>query len=206
MSPRRRGRPRNVAAHAQIIEAATERFARDGYERTTMGAIADQAGVAVQTIYSAFGSKLGVLSAAHDVAVARDDDPLPLLERPWVGDVAGATSPERACTSAVDYVTQGTVTVAPVYTVIQSAATDADVADLLTRLHDQRRTFSRGLAELLLQVPGTDPTTDRDRLTDIIYGTLCVETYNLFVVECAWPVEQWRLWARDVLTREIVAL
>lgn len=202
MSTRRRGRPRNVAAHAQIIEAATERFTSEGYERTTMGAIAEQAGVAVQTIYSAFGSKLGVLSAAHDVAVARDDDPVPLLERPWVEDVSRAPSAPRACGVAVDYVTGSTATVAPVYTVIQSAAADPDVADLLSRLHDQRRTFSRELAQLLLQVPGADPAADPDRLTDILYATLCVETYNLFVIECGWSIEDWRQWARETITRE----
>ena len=61
-----KGRPRDEAARERIVRAATELFVRDGYVATTIGAIAEQAQVAVKTIYAAYGNKLGVLSAAHD--------------------------------------------------------------------------------------------------------------------------------------------
>lgn len=200
----RRGRPRNEAARAKIIEAGGRLFARDGYARTTMGGIAAEGGVAVQTIYSAFGSKLGVLSAAHDVALASDDDPIPFLDREWFTELSAAASIEEASAVTITHVTASTERVAPIYAVVQSASADPEVAALLADLRDQRHQFSRVLAQQLIKVPGVGPV-DESRLTDILYATLCVETHALYVVECRWPVERWRAWAGGVVTRELAA-
>jgi AcrR family transcriptional regulator len=59
---------RTRATRARIIAAATPLFVRDGYLETTMSGIAKAAGVAVQTLYLSFGSKVAVLEAALDVA------------------------------------------------------------------------------------------------------------------------------------------
>lgn len=67
-----------------MIAAASELFVRDGYLQTTMADVARAADVAVQTLYLGFGSKVAVLAAALDVAIAGDDDLVPVLERPWV--------------------------------------------------------------------------------------------------------------------------
>lgn len=200
MSTSRRGRPRNAAARTRIISAANQLFVRDGYRQTTVGDIAERAGAAVQTIYSAFGSKLGVLSAAHDVALASDDDPVPLLERGWFAELPQADSPMAACEIAVANVTASTVRVAPIYAVVQSASADEDVAALLGELHEQRHSFSRSLARQLLAVPGaSEAMVDEERFADILYATLCVETYTLYVTECGWSVEDWRDRARGTV-------
>lgn len=204
MSTPRRGRPRNEAARAKVIEAGGRLFTRDGYARTTMGGIAAEGGVAVQTIYSAFGSKLGVLSAAHDVALASDDDPIPFLDRDWFTELSEAASIEEAITVTVTHVTASTERVASIYAVVQSASADPEVASLLAGLRDQRHEFSRVLAQQLIRVPEAG-SEDESRLADILYATLCVETYAMYVVECRWPVERWREWAHDVLARELAA-
>lgn len=45
----------------RIAQAADELIKQNGYEQTTIGAIADKAGVATQTVYAIFGSKQGIL-------------------------------------------------------------------------------------------------------------------------------------------------
>lgn len=45
----------------RIAQAADELIKQNGYENTTIGAIADRAGVATQTVYAIFGSKQGIL-------------------------------------------------------------------------------------------------------------------------------------------------
>jgi AcrR family transcriptional regulator len=57
-----------------------------------MAVIAAEAGVAVQSLYPRFGSKLAILSDALDVAIVGDDSPVPLLERPWVQQMLQAGS------------------------------------------------------------------------------------------------------------------
>ncbi|AFJ37828.1 TetR family transcriptional regulator [Mycobacterium intracellulare subsp. chimaera] len=48
----------------RIIEAARERFMRDGYERATVRAIAADAGVDVAMVYYFFGNKEGLFTAS----------------------------------------------------------------------------------------------------------------------------------------------
>jgi len=81
---------RSRATRARILDAANPLFLREGYLTTTTGAIAVAAGVSVQTLYMGFGSKLGILSAALDVAIAGDHEPVPLLDRAWVRELAEA--------------------------------------------------------------------------------------------------------------------
>jgi len=75
----------------QILRVARRLFRERGYAGTSVRLLAEQAGVAVQTIYSAFGSKAGVLAGlpdlideeaeVHDIVAQRDqtDDPRELL-------------------------------------------------------------------------------------------------------------------------------
>src|ERR1700729_3825817 len=57
--------------HAAIAAAALVLFARDGYERTSVDAIAAEAGVSKRTVYSHYGDKenlfLQVLRDTYDV-------------------------------------------------------------------------------------------------------------------------------------------
>jgi AcrR family transcriptional regulator len=82
---RRVGRWRTGQQSRQrIVDAARERFMRDGYERTTVRAIAAAAGVDVAMVYYFFGSKEGLFSASaltgpehplHQLAGLLDDGP-----------------------------------------------------------------------------------------------------------------------------------
>src|SRR5689334_10829413 len=77
-SPRRQAQAE--ATRAAIGRAAGRLFAERGYAGTTMQAIADEAGVAVESVYKA-GSKAQLLRRAHEEAVAGDDRPIALYDR-----------------------------------------------------------------------------------------------------------------------------
>lgn len=201
----RRGRPKDTEARARILAAAGDQFLADGYTATTMTGIARAAGVAVQTLYLAFGSKVGLLSAVHDVTLAGDDDPVPLLERDWVLTVAQAPSITDAWAAVVEHQPPTTVRVAPVYAAIQAAAADPEVAALLTDLRAQRLRFSQELAGRLLALPGARGPGAVDRVADLLYATICPETYSLFVTERGWSVEAWRSWIDTTLRPELIA-
>jgi AcrR family transcriptional regulator len=82
---RRSGRWRTGQQNKQrIIDAARERFMRDGYERATVRAIAADAGVDVAMVYYFFDSKEGLFTASaltgpehplHQLAGLLDDGP-----------------------------------------------------------------------------------------------------------------------------------
>lgn len=56
-APVRAGRPKDDSKRLAIMRAATAQFMSEGYERTSMDAIAQQAGVSKQTVYSHFENK-----------------------------------------------------------------------------------------------------------------------------------------------------
>lgn len=76
-SPRRQEQARRT--QQAILTAARRLFVARGFGATTIEAIARSAGVAVQTVYSAFGSKRRMLIALLDRMAAEAD--LPRLER-----------------------------------------------------------------------------------------------------------------------------
>ena len=66
----------------RIIDAARRLFIERGYAGATIEAIAQEAGVAAETIYAIFKNKRGILSALVDVSVVGEDLAIPLLQRP----------------------------------------------------------------------------------------------------------------------------
>lgn len=198
-----RGRPRDMAARKRIVEAGTALFLRNGYVSTTVGDVALEARVAVKTIYAAFDNKLGVLSAAHDHAVAGSAESGPVLEQDWVQEMKHAESVESALTSALAHLAMSTARTAPILTVIQTAAADQGVAELLSDLRKQRHTFSLRLTDILLSLPGAVPRAATGRIADVLYATMAAESYTLFVTECGWTTKRWQDWARDTVAREL---
>jgi AcrR family transcriptional regulator len=67
----------------RILRAAHELFARDGYQATTLTAVADAAGVAHRTVYVRFGTKAALLKRVIDVAIAGDMAPVDVVSRGW---------------------------------------------------------------------------------------------------------------------------
>lgn len=202
---RDRGRTRRGAAtREKIVRAATTLFTTDGYVTTTVGDIAAAAGVAVQTLYLAFGSKVAILAAAHDMAIVGDDEPVPLLERDWVAQLPECPDAAAGWAHAIRQMWESTGRVAPIYRVIHAAAADPAVAELVTELHVARGEFSRRLATLLLALPGARPATHADRLGDVIYTIFSVDTHTMLVTERGWSAEQWRDWVHDTVAAELL--
>src|SRR3954467_8410941 len=84
----------------EVIRSAVARFSATGWAGTTLAAIAEEAGVSVETIYNGFGSKKGLLRAAMDVAVVGDTEPIPFVERPEFLDLGQGTLEERFARAA----------------------------------------------------------------------------------------------------------
>src|SRR5215510_13295482 len=67
-----------------IVSAAARLFVEDGFGTTTIDAVADAAGVSRKTVFTAVGGKVALLKLALDWAVAGDDEPIPLADRPEI--------------------------------------------------------------------------------------------------------------------------
>lgn len=188
---------RGRQTRARIVYAAARLFGDRGYLETTMAAIAAEAGVAAQTLYLAFGSKVAILEAANDVAVVGDDEPIALLDRPWMADLRAELDGLRALELTMTNTLQVIERTSPLYGVIQSAAADPEVAELLTRTKAQRLSALRTLAEELTAKAGFSAELSADRAADILYAVVSNELYQVLVVERHWSAEDWKTWAYD---------
>lgn len=64
---------RSGRSRRAILSAARERFARDGYARTTVRAVAADAGIDPSMVIRYFGTKQGLFTAAADLDLALPD-------------------------------------------------------------------------------------------------------------------------------------
>src|SRR5918998_144168 len=69
-TPRTTLRERQSAlTRSVILDVARRQFAESGYAAATVRPIAKEAGISLQTLYSTFGSKQGILEVCGDIIV-----------------------------------------------------------------------------------------------------------------------------------------
>jgi AcrR family transcriptional regulator len=191
------------ATRRRIVTAATELFLRDGFLTTTMAAIAAQAGVAVQTLYLSFANKTAILSAAFDVALAGDDEPVPLPQRAWMRTVADSRDGVAALTAFIGASGAIIERASPLYGVIRAAAADPELAEILARNKKERHETYASVTKVLAGKPGfTDQLSETDA-TGVLYAVQSEEMYALFVEEHGWTSEKWREWSATMLAAQL---
>ena len=206
-------RTKNRAARAEkardtrrrITAAATELFARDGYLQTTMADIARQADVAVQTLYLSFGSKVAVLTAALDVAIAGDDEPVPVLKRPWYARMRE----EPGADAAIGIFAEDAATIIdrvyPLYAAIRDASADPELAEVRDRTKNRRYQSYLTVMQEVAGKTGFNQQLSIERATQIWYTLMSEDTYALLVAEHGWSVSEWADWAQRHIKAELLA-
>lgn len=194
-TPRQR---RSRETRARIISAATQLFIARGYPATTMAAVAAEAGVSVQSLYLRFGGKPDILAAAFDVAIVGDDEPVPLLDRPWVADIKAApdgASAVRILMSAMRPLMQRTY---PLYAVVRSAAA-SETGDIFDHSRRQRRDGLQTVTSVLATKDSFRSDLTAEQAADRLYALVSEDHYGLLVGDCGWSPEAWERWCGDIV-------
>jgi AcrR family transcriptional regulator len=193
------------ATRRRIVDAAAELFVAHGYGSVTLGQIALRAEVAVQTIYFHFGNKRSVLKEAVDVAAVGDDEPVPLLARPWMDEVRAETDPRRVVQVWVASSREICERVAGIMAVVRDAAVvDEEMAAQWSVNEAQRATAFRTLAELLAERDALAAGLSVDDATDIVFALLSIEVYLLLVTTRGWTPHRWQEWMTTTLTAALL--
>jgi len=195
---------RTRATRERILRAATALFIRDGYLATTMAAVAGEAGVAVQSLYLRFGSKLEILKAAFDAAVVGDLEPVPLLERQWFTELSTTPTGPAAMRVFLREITTLLARTYPIYAVIQAAAA-SEAGELLADIKRQRYEGIRKVAEELSRKTGFARDVSVDTGADMIYSQVSEEQYGLLVADRGWSSEEWARWSTNILIGSLFA-
>lgn len=204
-APNRPRRRRNADTRRRVEEAAALLFTRDGYTATTMQAIATEAGVHVQTIYLAYGTKPALLAACAARLVAGDEDPdTPPGERRWAREVAAEQDPHAKLVRYVQQIADVAPRITALIDVLRTTApAEPEVATFLDQMERGRR---EGALQLLGR--GTSPGTWRDGLTpdtvaDITFAIASPDTLRALTNRCGWPAAEAQKLIVDALEHEL---
>lgn len=183
----------------EILAAAHRLLVDRGYPGTTIEAIAEEAGVAIQTLYSAVGNKQAILWEVLGTAVAGDDAPRTVLER-FRHELDGVVDPRERLRRAVHFGVPVMERSADVYRIMRSAAsTDGEVQAALREVERRRYRDSADLVRLIAGDDGFGPGIDADTAADLWFAVTSYEMYELLIGDRGWSPRTYELWVRRML-------
>jgi AcrR family transcriptional regulator len=187
-------------APALVCEAAYRLFSTKGYLATSIEDIAAEAGVARPTVFTAVGPKPVILRTVVDQALAGDDAPVPIAERPWWREAIEEPDPVRSIQLYARNMCRISGRAALVLRALEIAASiDADAAEVWARFQHQRRVGLNEFAVTLAQKTSA-LRCDVDTITDTMW-TLAPDAYLRLVHDAGWPVDRFQAWLAELLQR-----
>lgn len=187
-----------VTGGQTCLPAAKELFLKQGYTGTTIEVIAEQAGVAVSTVYAVFGSKRGILRAIrtawHEGSRIREvvySDPGEAGPEERLEKLAKATRQQWETGVEVTAIYNG------------AAAADPDAAAELSEALSGRRkgmeTFASSLG------PYLRTGLDTARAAAILQALCLPEVFSELVRHSGWSVDAYQDWLSQALKRELLS-
>ncbi len=188
---------RAAATRRRIADAARRLFTRDGYGATTLQAIADEAGVAVQTVYAVYGSKAGILRELRDAIVYQPESEALIGEAVAARD-AGATLDLFARSIRVRWDAGSDV----VQIHREAASTDPELRHEHEAVYARRRGGLREFGELLGDRLG--PGLDVRRAVAILNALTLPDVYAELVTVQGWTSDEYEAWLARSLRQQLL--
>ncbi len=186
----------------EILASAGTLFRAQGYTAVAMPVIAREAGVGVETIYRAFGSKAGLFKAVIDAAVAGGSTRAerPVEERPAIRAVIEEPDPRRqveryAATQPGIHRRSG-----PLLRALSgAAATDPDLAALWREIEASRLEGQGRFVGMLASRGVLKPDLSIGDARDGLWTLSSLAVYDMLVESRGWSVERYERWLADRL-------
>lgn len=186
-----------------VLAAAAELFVAQGWEATTIDQVAERAQVSRPTVF-AVGSKAALLRLVRDIAMAGDDDSVPVSQRESAQRVLAEPDAHRAVVLLAEHVTAVAERYAPLERVLREAAgSDAELAELWHTSEQQRRTaaqlFVRSLGS---KAPLSGP---REQVVDVLWLLMAPDHHARLVGDRGWSRRRYVAWLGETLQRLLLA-
>lgn len=192
----------------RIMDAALAEFTERGYHDTTMAAIAERAGVAVQTVYLGFRTKSGLLEDLVGNAVlgrTRDGE----IGRPDETEAFARAVAEPDGSAALALFVDAALPVYERTSAISDAGRSAYVsdpylADWWVRSEALRLEGCVRMVQALADHGSLRPGLSVAEGADILATTLSPQSFLAFTVDRGWSVDHLGAWLKDALPRLLV--
>ncbi|PKO12911.1 MAG: hypothetical protein CVU39_21625 [Chloroflexi bacterium HGW-Chloroflexi-10] len=189
----------------QIIEAARVLFIDRGYTGATLESIALAAGVAVETVYAAFGNKRALLAELINVSLVGDDQPIPVWQREGALAVKQNQDQHRQIHLFVIDMAVIMSRVAPLFEVMRSASkTEPDIAEMLQNILAERAMRLEIFINALLANGPIQKGLSPHDAAETVWALTSGEMYTLLVKDRNWTIEKYKNWLINALTKLIL--
>lgn len=200
-----RRRARSADTRQRIVEAAGSLIAERGYSATTVAAVADAAGVNVDTVYRLVGRKPMLLRELIEQAISGTDRAVPAEERPAIIALRAEPDPTRKLAIYATAIAEGHQRLAPlVLAAREAAATEPEAHDVWQQISDRRAANMRKLVADLAAVDGLRPDLDPDDAADAVWALNSPELFAMLTDERGWTPDRYQRWLADALVRLLV--
>ena len=172
-----------------VLRAAHDLFVQQGYARTTIATVAQEAGVSAETDYAAFKTKATLLQRVWDVTIGGDDEEIVYHERPEILALRAETDLARRLRLQAPLTTAVARRTGPFMRALEAAAgADPAAADLLTEVHRQRL---EGLSVMARGAAATGQLAVPEEVCrDLKWATTDSVLWYRLVVQRGWSDEQ----------------
>jgi AcrR family transcriptional regulator len=181
-----------------IVDAAAELFVSEGYARTTVRAIAERAGVAPDTVYAVFGSKVRVLTAVLDARLA-PPGVASVMDRPESRAVRDEPDQRRQLHRFAYDMAGVSARIRPVYEVLRTAGTmEPEAGEVFAEMERHRLAHMRQLAGWFAR---RGPLrVSRDRAAEILWVLASPDVARMLCDVRGWSQAQHAAWLETMLT------
>ncbi len=188
-----------------IVGAARDLFIGRGYGRTTIGDIAEAAGVSSETIYGAFGNKATLLHRAWDITIGGDDTDVVFHERPQVKAIRSEPDLTRRLMMHAAFFTETAQRIAPFQLMVQAAAgADPAAAAMQEEMGRQRLA---GMTVMASDAAATGQlAVSEAECRDLIWSMTDGVLWHRLVNERQWTNEQFADWLGRMWVQVLVGL
>lgn len=199
-SSRRKAQARQT--RLQIAKAARRLFIEKGYAGATIEAIAQEAGVAQETVYAIFGNKRSILSYILDISVGGDDQPIRIMDRPKPQAVLRETDQHQQLALFAQDITEILSRVGPVFAVMRNAAKlEPEIMELVQNMLAERLQNMTYFVKSVIAHGPLRAGLDETSAGEIVWAMTSPELFQLFIVDLGWTKEKYEHWLADTLER-----
>ena len=188
---------------ARILDAAAELFLERGYGRTTMKNIADQAGVARDTVHAVFGSKARVLTALIDVRLVPDDTVANITHRPDARAIKDEVDQRQQIRMFAEFIASVSTGLRPVFEILRTAsAVEPEMAKVFEEMDRFRLRNMQTYAKWIAARGPLRVTTKR--AGEIIWTLASPDVARMLCDELGWTQREHARWLAETLTRTLL--
>jgi AcrR family transcriptional regulator len=183
-----------------ILDAARRLFLADGYARTSIAAVAKEAGVSPDLVYRHFGNKKGLVVELLNYAVTGELDAPKVLEQDRVRAVLAEPDQRRQVAMFAADIAGRVERAQPIDDVVRSAGeVDAEIAEMHAKMHRTRFRNLHGLVEAIAAHGPLRDGLDVETATATVWLLAAPATRHQLVDGVGWTQEQYAAWLHDTV-------